>query len=132
MHSDTTKIGTRQEEVKSICLQLKDLAISIKAPFLIGTQFNRAVKSPNDLHVNHLSEAGDIERIASLIISFFNNMYLEDVAQRTDTLSLKILKNRGGKNGGTGTLNISGNKGKITNDPRNENKNFDNSDNLPF
>ena len=130
MHSDTAKAGTRQEEVKNICLQLKNLAISIKAPILLGTQFNRQVKAPNDLHANNLGEAGDIERIASLIISFFNNMYLEQIQERTDTLSVKILKNRGGRNGTTGVLNIDGNHSKITNIE--QKLIINNSDELPF
>ncbi len=64
------KYGSRQEEIKQICLDLKDVAVETGLPLILGAQFNREVVNPARLHYTKIREAADIEQIANLIIGF--------------------------------------------------------------
>ena len=64
------KIASRQEELKQICLLLKDCAVETGLPILIAAQFNRTVQSPPEMIAQAIGEAGDIERISALILGF--------------------------------------------------------------
>ena len=129
------KTFSRQEEIKEICISLKDIAIETGLPIILGAQFNREVSNQLKIHATKIGEAGDIERIANLIIGFWNNNFKglasESEAREIsnngfdapDTLYTVILKNRGGKAGLSDALLFNGNTGKIQN--KEENK-FDN------
>jgi hypothetical protein len=102
------KINARQEELKEICISLKDLAVDTGLPIILGAQFNREVVNPLLLHSTKIGEAGDIERVANLIVGFWNNEFkpvattkeqnkIDEMGLNSrDTLYVKILKNRGG------------------------------------
>ena len=90
---------TRQEELKGICISMKDLAVETGLPFIIGAQFNRSVQSPLDLHSTNLGEAGDLERIASLLVGIWNG----DKKAKADKADLNTLKNEPYKIGVDGT-----------------------------
>lgn len=121
------KTYSRQEEIKEICIALKDVAVETGLPIILGAQFNRKVLNQLHLHPTQIGEAGDIERIANLIIGFWNNNHkitggdgeLNEIAakglNRPDTLYTEILKNRGGRIGLTELLEWNGNKGTIKN-----------------
>jgi replicative DNA helicase len=123
------KTYSRQEEMKQICIELKDLAVETKLPIIVGAQFNRTVQNHLQIHATRLGEAGDIERIANLIVGIYNNNFtpvgtegeLSEIARRNisypNTLFTTILKNRGGKAGGEELLTWNGNTGKIGNRP---------------
>lgn len=115
---------SRQEELKRICINLKDCAIETGLPLVLGAQFNREVVNPFRVHATKIGEAGDIERIASVVVGMWNNDFepthllaeeelkLNEVYQ-PNTIWLKLLKNRTGKVGGQSLLSYNGNKGKI-------------------
>jgi len=123
--------GTRQEELKEICLDLKDIAVETGLPLILAAQFNRTVDSPLDLHTSSIGEAGDIERIASLVLGIWNGdkkaigkpeeiklMQRERYGLNDEGLNkgkwyLEILKNRGGRPDLHGFLDYNGNTGKI-------------------
>lgn len=121
------KYNTRQEELKQICLDIKDLAVETGLPIILGAQFNREVVTQLRIHATKIGEAGDIERIANLIVGFWNNNFIplasegeineikEKGCNIIDTLYTKILKNRGGKVGLEEILSFNGNTGKIKN-----------------
>jgi DNA primase catalytic core len=124
------KTYSRQEELKTICLALKDVAVETGLPIVLGAQFNRTVENPLQLFANRIGEAGDIERIANLVVGLWNNRFkvsgteneLKELARRftqvdPDTIYTTILKNRGGIVGEEETLKFNGNTGKITNGP---------------
>ena len=71
--SGSTRLS-RQEQLKEICLKLKDLAVSEKygLPIILAAQFNRQVVSPLDLVSTNIREAGDIEQIANTIVAMWN------------------------------------------------------------
>jgi DNA primase catalytic core len=121
------KTYSRQEEIKEICIALKDVAVETGLPIILGAQYNRTVTNQLHLHPTRIGEAGDIERIANLIIGFWNNNHkaegtegeLSEISKRDlnrpDTLYTEILKQRGGKVGLSELLEYNGNKGTIKN-----------------
>ena len=121
------KTYSRQEEIKEICIALKDVAVETGLPIILGAQFNREVVNQLRIHATKIGEAGDIERIASLIVGFWNNNFkplgtlgeLHEIenkgATTPDTLYATILKNRGGIVGLEEILSFNGNTGKIKN-----------------
>jgi len=129
LNTDKGRFNTRQEELKKICLDLKDLAVETGLPIILGAQFNREVTSPLLLHPTKIREAGDIEQVANLIIGFWNNNFKAFNPSNTDqkeietnelykgdnTLYLKVLKNREGITGIEESLEFNGNTGKISN-----------------
>lgn len=123
------KTYSRQEEMKQICIELKDLAVETGLPIIVGAQFNRTVQNHLQIHATKIGEAGDIERIANLIVGIYNNNFtpigtegeLSEIARRNifipNTLFTTILKYRGAKAGGEELLTWNGNTGKIGNRP---------------
>lgn len=121
------KTYSRQEEIKEICIALKDVAVETGLPIILGAQFNREVVNQLKIHATKIGEAGDIERIANLIVGFWNNNFkplatdgeLKEIndkgATTPDTLYTTILKNRGGRVGLEEILSFNGNTGKIKN-----------------
>lgn len=122
------KKHSRQQELKDICIDLKELAVDTGLPIVLGAQFNREVTSHLKIHSTRLGEAGDLERIANLIVGFWNNNFppicteseqneiTKNNLDTPDTFYLKILKQRGGRVGGSGKLFFNGNRAKLTND----------------
>jgi DNA primase catalytic core len=121
------KTYSRQEEIKEICIALKDVAVETGLPIVLGAQFNRTVINQLQLHPTKIGEAGDIERIANLILGFWNNNFkplategeLNEISNKgattPDTLYATILKNRGGRVGQEEILSFNGNTGRIKN-----------------
>lgn len=122
------KTYSRQEEMKEICIALKDLAVETGLPIILGAQFNREVTNQLKIHATKIGEAGDIERIANLIVGFWNNTFkplnpteveLKDInskgANTPNSLYTVVLKNRGGRVGLEEILSFNGNTGKIKN-----------------
>jgi DNA primase catalytic core len=115
---------SRQEELKKICIDLKDCAVKTGLPLVLGAQFNREVVNQFKIHSTKIGEAGDIERIASVIVGMWNNNFepsnltIEEEMRlhefyKADTILIKLLKNRNGRVGGHALLNYNGNRGKI-------------------
>ena len=121
------KTYSRQEELKGICQDLKDVAKETGLPIILGAQFNRQVTNHLKIHATQLGEAGDIERVANLILGFWNNNFKplcsegeqkeieEKGIHKPNTLYVTTLKNRDGEPGLEGLLNFNGNIGKVEN-----------------
>ena len=119
-----TKYNRRDEELKDICLGIKDTAVNTGLPIILGAQFNRQVLNHTDIHPTKLGEAGDIERIANTIIGFWNNKFkpldlkngiIKDELLKDNAFYCKVLKMREGRVGTEFLLNFTGNTGKIEN-----------------
>lgn len=127
------KTYSRQEEIKQICIALKDVAVETGLPIILGAQFNREVVNQLRIHATKIGEAGDIERIANLIIGFWNNNFkplategeIKEIESKgcnnIDTIYTTILKNRGGVVGKEEILDFNGNTGKISNSSKQSN-----------
>jgi hypothetical protein len=121
--------GSRQEELKEICLQLKDTAVETGLPIILAAQFNREVAGPHLVHPTNVGEAGDIERIVNTLLGLWNYGKAPDTAkfnkeQASDynkkkqrynkCLEVQLLKSRELPTGGCVYWDFSGNTGKIT------------------
>lgn len=130
------KTYSRQEEIKQICIALKDIAVETGLPIILGAQFNREVTNQLKIHATKIGEAGDIERIANLIIGFWNNNFkplategeISEINSKgcytPDTIYTTVLKNRGGIVGKEELLSFNGNTGKISNQSKQSNNPF--------
>ena len=120
------KYGSRQEELKQICIDLKDLAVETQLPIVVGAQFNREVVNPLLMHTSKIGEAGDIERIASLVIGLWDtnkrgilsNDEKKEISNKPNLFAenhiyMSVLKNRQGLSGGEASFKYDGNLGKI-------------------
>lgn len=107
------KIASRQEELKQICLLLKDCAVETGLPILIAAQFNRTVQSQAELVAQAIGEAGDIERIAALILGLWNRKFGQERPE--EAIYVKVLKGRNIATGADEVFDFDGNACKITN-----------------
>jgi DNA primase len=117
---DKGKRTSRQEELKSICLKMKNCAIDTGLPILISAQFNREVQSVEEMHATKISEAGDIERIANLLLGLWNLKFRPSVKGKNNTdftpenvLYIEVLKGREIGVGHSVRFGYDGNLGKI-------------------
>ncbi|MGK5594269.1 MAG: DnaB-like helicase C-terminal domain-containing protein [Parachlamydiaceae bacterium] len=121
--------GSRQEELKQVCLLLKDCAIETGLPILLAAQFSRQVTCEADLSPIYLSEAGDIERVANMIIGFWNRNFegftregnkskKNEKVPKEPAIYMEILKGRETGSGHSEVFNFDGNAGKLTQRPK--------------
>lgn len=116
------KNSSRQEELKQICLLLKDCAVETGLPILIAAQFNRTVQNEREMFAQAIGEAGDIERIAALILGIWNRKFNQEKPE--DALYAKVLKGRNIPMGADVVLRFDGNACKISNDQQPQNDFF--------
>ena len=133
------KLNSRQEELKVICMGLKDIAVKTGLPIVLASQFNREVTNLLRLHPTNTSEAGDIERIVHTYIGLWNmnkkpvlkgisdaeqSAINEKLASRGITgegennFYLEILKSRDLPTGSYDFLDFNGKTGKLKNRDR--------------
>lgn len=127
--------GSRQEELKQVCLLLKDCAVDTGLPILLAAQFNRQVTCEADLSPIYISEAGDIERVANLILGFWNRNFegfTRDgnkskngkVIPKEPAIYMKILKGRDVGAGHSEVFDFNGNSGKLKTRQKPQNNEF--------
>lgn len=121
--------NSRQEELKQICIELKDGAVSTGLPVVFGAQFNRDVTTLLRLHPTLISEAGDIERIVDTLVGIWNlskkpthqvpKKEQDEIDKRTkgreQGLYLEILKSRDLPTGAWEILDLNENTGRAMN-----------------
>jgi len=111
---------SRTEELKRICLLLKDCAIATGLPIILTAQFNRTVITEAHMSKENIGEAGDIERVATLIVGIFNRSYPGNVDRDKKSvpqeakLMIEVLKGRRVGIGHSAEFDFDGNKGKVT------------------
>jgi replicative DNA helicase len=119
------KSTPRQEELKQICLMLKDCAIHTGLPLLLAAQFNRSVVNEATISPVAIGEAGDIERAANMIIGLWNRNHegFSDEGNKgkdrkkilkESAMFLEVLKGRETGIGHSSVLDLNGNTGKLT------------------
>lgn len=119
--------GSRQEQLKRICLELNEAAQVSQLPILLAAQFNREVVNVNKLLPTNLREAADIEQIADALVGLWNTDFKQEFGKGDDDgskaarmvrdnphhLYCEILKSRLIGIGETALLEFDGNTGKI-------------------
>lgn len=123
----------RREDLKTICLGLKDVAISTGMAITVAAQFNRTVISPDSMATQNIADAADIERAANKVIGLWNGSKhrLDSEKDRQiivppGKMFLKILKARNEESDVSGMFDFDGNIGLI--DPLTEPSNMKKND----
>lgn len=135
------RFPTRQEALKSICFDLKDVANKTGLPVVLACQFNQEVQSPTDVLLNKIGEAGDISRIGAEVWGLWqmrkdlgrkldndDKQRYENLKQASDTMGLddpflsgmfiRVLKSRIVETGSEDMFRYRGLTGKFSvNDP---------------
>lgn len=120
--SGKKKTYSRQEEMKEVCISLKDTAVDTGLPIIVAAQFNREVVNKLRLHVSKIGEAGDIERVGNLIVGMWNNFLKPQGTDSelkqldtslSNTIYCEVLKNRDGEVGLKGDLLFNKSTGAI-------------------
>ena len=125
LKSVSKKTTQRQEELKQICLMIKDCAVDTGLPVILAAQFNRSVVNEATISPVAIGEAGDIERVANLIIGGWNRNYegfTDDGNKGKDgkkipkesAIYLEILKGRETGIGHASVFELNGNTGKLS------------------
>jgi replicative DNA helicase len=115
----------RQEELKQICLMIKDCAVDTGLPILLAAQFNRTVVNEKTISPVAIGEAGDIERAANMIIGMWNRNYEGFTNEgnigkcgkeipKESAIYLEILKGRETGIGHAAVYDLQGNSGKLS------------------
>jgi hypothetical protein len=87
----------RYEELKTICLDLKDTAVSCNLPIIAAAQFSRRVTNPLKLIPQEISDASDIEKAANKIMGLWNGDKEAVYQQSGDKKDLEALGFKDGK-----------------------------------
>lgn len=114
----------RQEELKRVCLMLKNTAIETGLPLCFAAQFNREVTTEKkSQEYTKIGEAGDIERVAALILGLWNRSFNppkktetdggEEAPAPADVMAARVLKWRGGPVGYGAAWGWNGNRKRI-------------------
>ena len=64
---------TRAEQLKEICIALKDFSVKHRLPVVIAAQLTREAKTPIRMDNQMISESSDIEKAANTIICLWNS-----------------------------------------------------------
>ena len=97
----------RNEQLKEICISLKDFSVKYKLPVVLAAQLNREAKTPFRMDNNQMAESSDIEKAANTIICLWNSgfkasSYGDKGLSKDEKDELDTLKNQGfelGKDG---------------------------------
>lgn len=65
----------RAEQLKEICISLKDFSIKYKIPVILAAQLNRDATTPFRMNNNQMAESSDIEKAANTIICLWNSKF---------------------------------------------------------
>jgi len=123
-------ITARHTELKFVCEDLNEAAINTGLPIALGAQFRREVQTPLEMTPTNLSEASDIEKIASEIIALWNctkpirkvdkldaktieEEYKIKPGEKEEAVVLEVIKSRSIETGHKVKLGWNGNTGKI-------------------
>lgn len=117
--------ASRAEELKRICLDLKDLAVEKGLAIVAAAQFNRQVLAPNMMEAQGLADASDIEKAANKVIGVWNGdkqpktpapdakKFMQDRAIDEGSMYLEVLKSRDERSGDHATYEYNGNRGHV-------------------
>lgn len=65
----------RTEQLKEICISLKDFSVKYKTPVVLAAQLNREANTPLRMNNTQMAESSDIEKAANTIICLWNSNF---------------------------------------------------------
>ena len=69
----------RREELREICKDLNDTAISLDVPIVLSAQLNRETPNPSEMSGDNIAESADITRYANTILLLWDSSKTRDV-----------------------------------------------------
>ncbi|MGD7007594.1 replicative DNA helicase [Metabacillus sp. 84] len=97
--------GNKHHDISDIVIDLKNIAVEFKVPFIVISQLSRGVEARQDKRPNmsDLTESGTIEQIADVIALLYRDDYYNKDTDLKNIVEVNFAKNRQGQ---TGTLNF--------------------------
>ena len=65
----------RAEQLKEICISLKDFSVKHKLPVVLAAQLNREANTPLRMNNTQMAESSDIEKAANTIVCLWNSNF---------------------------------------------------------
>ena len=98
----------RREELREICKELNDVAISLDVPIVLSAQLNRETPNPSEMSGDNIAESADITRYANTILLLWDSSKARDIrgglSSYLNTAEGKRLQERGFRLGERGKL----------------------------
>lgn len=99
----------RTEQLKEICIALKDFSVKYKIPVVLAAQLNREAITPLRMNNTQMAESSDIEKAANTIVCLWNsnfmpNKYGAKAMAPEEEKEIKALKEKGFEMGKDGKL----------------------------
>ena len=90
----------RAEQLKEICISLKDFSVKYKLPVVLAAQLNREANTPLRMNNTQMAESSDIEKAANTIICLWNSnfklkLYGGKEPNKEEKDEIKALENKG-------------------------------------
>lgn len=122
--TDSSRYASRADELKRICLDLKDIAVEKGLAIVAAGQFNRQVLAPWLMEAQGLADASDIEKAANKVIGVWNgdkqpktqvkdDSFMRERGIKEGTMYLEVLKARDERSGDYAIYEYNGNRGHI-------------------
>ena len=122
--TDSSRYASRADELKRICLDLKDIAVEKGLAIVAAGQFNRQVLAPWLMEAQGLADASDIEKAANKVIGVWNgdkqpktqvkdDSFMKERGIKEGTMYLEVLKARDERSGDYAVYEYNGNRGHI-------------------
>ena len=99
----------RAEQLKEICISLKDFSVKYKIPVVLAAQLNREAITPFRMNNTQMAESSDIEKAANTIVCLWNsnfkpNKYGAKAMTPEEEKEIKALNDKGFNMGKDGKL----------------------------
>ena len=99
----------RAEQLKEICISLKDFSVKYKIPVVLAAQLNREANTPLRMNNTQMAESSDIEKAANTIVCLWNSnfklkLYGGKEPNKEEKDEIEALKTKGFEMGKEGKL----------------------------
>lgn len=129
LYREGTSFQARNEQLKGIAKELRQLAKRLKLPIILAAQLSTAAKSPTEMDKEDVADSVDLAREADTAILIWNSLFtpikggsyeekqIEESKRmelgKAGYLYMKLGKNRGGQAGIDGIFTFHGNTGVV-------------------
>ena len=99
----------RAEQLKEICISLKDFSVKYKIPVVLAAQLNREAITPLRMNNTQMAESSDIEKAANTIVCLWNSNFMPNkygvrAMEPKEQDEIKALKDKGFEMGKEGSI----------------------------
>ena len=99
----------RAEQLKEICISLKDFSVKYKIPVVLAAQLNREAITPLRMNNTQMAESSDIEKAANTIVCLWNSNFMPNkygvrAMEPKEQDEINALKSKGFEMGKEGSI----------------------------